>query len=102
MKLRQIVTEILKKYVAREAKRVCGSIAGMSRTRKDSRQGTVLRVIKREDGTFDLILNREGAEESIPMAGLESVLCRRFGFCQDEFVEILAELDEHGRAERSL
>ena len=31
----------------------------MSRTRKDSRQGTVIELIEREDGTFDLFLNRE-------------------------------------------
>jgi len=59
-------------------------------------------VIKRKDGTFDFILNRESAEKSIPMAGLEDVLCRRFGYCQDEFVAILAELDEYGKAERSM
>jgi hypothetical protein len=73
----------------------------MSRTRKDSRwQGTVIRVIKREDGTFDLILNRELAKESIPMAGLEDILCGRFGYCQDEFAAILSELDKNGTAER--
>ena len=73
----------------------------MSRTRKDSRwQGTVIRVIKREDGTFDLILNRELAKKSIPMDGLESVLCGRFGYCQDEFAAILSELDKNGNAER--
>ncbi len=73
----------------------------MSRTRKDSNwQGTVIRVIRREDGDFDLFLNRELAKESIPLTGLEAVLCGRFGYCQDEFSAILSELDKNGRVER--
>ena len=73
----------------------------MGRTRKDSRwQGTVIRVVKREDDTFDLILNRELSKEAIHRDGLEDILCVRFGYCQDEFAAILRELDENGRAER--
>ena len=72
----------------------------MSRTHKDSRQGTIIRVVKREDGTFDLFLNRELDQDSIPMDGLENILCRRFGYCQDEFDAILSELNQNGRAER--
>lgn len=73
----------------------------MSRTRKDSSsQGTVIRVVKREDGTFDLILNRELAQESIPLDGLEQVFCVQFGYCQDEYAAILSELNQNGRCER--
>jgi hypothetical protein len=60
-----------------------------------------MRLVKRDDGTFALTLNREAAEKPITMAGLENVLCGRFGYCQDEFAAILAELDETGYAERS-
>lgn len=74
----------------------------MSRTRKDSRQGTVtvIEVIKREDGTFDLFLNRRLDGERIHEDWLEDVLCVRFGYCADEFDAILLELNQNGRAER--
>ena len=71
----------------------------MSGTWKDSKQGTVIRVIKRDDGTFDLFLNRELHQGSIHKDGLESAL-GRFGYCQDEFDTILNELRQNGRAER--
>jgi hypothetical protein len=72
----------------------------MSRTHKDSRQGTVIRVVKREDGTFDLFLNRELNQQQIRADGLVDVLCVRFGYCQDEFDAIVSELNQYGRAER--
>jgi hypothetical protein len=72
----------------------------MSRTRKDSRQGTVIEVIKRADGTFDLFLNRRLDHERIRQDGLKDVLCVRFGYCADEFNAILLELNQSGRAER--
>jgi hypothetical protein len=72
----------------------------MSRTRKDSRQGTVIRVVKREDGTFDLFLNRELNQQRIHADGLVDVLCVRFGYCQDEFDAIMNDLNRNGRAER--
>jgi hypothetical protein len=73
----------------------------MSRTRKDSQQGTVIEVIKREDGTFDLFLNRRLDHERIHADGLVDVLCVRFGYCADEFDAILYELNKNGRAERN-
>jgi hypothetical protein len=73
----------------------------MSRTGKDSRQGTIIEVIKREDGTFDLFLNRRLDRERIHADGLVDVLCVRFGYCQDEFDAILYELNKNGRAERN-
>ena len=72
----------------------------MSRTRKDSRQGTVLEIVKREDGTFDLFLNRILDRQRIHEDGLVDVLCVRFGYCGGEFEAILGELAENGRAER--
>jgi hypothetical protein len=72
----------------------------MSRTRKDSRQGTVIEVIKREDGAFDLYLNRELGHEGIREDGLAHILCVRFGYCGDEFDAIVLELNQSGRAER--
>src|SRR5271155_940196 len=49
----------------------------MSRSRKDSRQGTVIELIKKENGTFDLVLNRELDREGIHTDGLMDVLCVR-------------------------
>ncbi len=72
----------------------------MSRTRKDLRQGTVIKVVKRKDGTFDLFLNRELNQQGIHEDGLVDVLCVRFGYCADEFDAILIELSQTGRAER--
>jgi hypothetical protein len=74
----------------------------MSRTRKDSRQGTVtvIEVKKREDDPFDLFLNRKLDHECIHEDGLVDVLCVRFGYCADEFDAILSELNQNGRAER--
>jgi len=73
----------------------------MSRTRKDSRQGTTIEVIKREDGTFDLFLNRRLDHGRIHEDGPMDVLCVRFGYCADEFDAILHELNENGRVERN-
>ena len=72
----------------------------MSRTRKNSRQGTIIEVIKRQDGTFDLFLNRELDHERIHEDGLGHVLCVRFGYCAAELDAILFELNQNGRAER--
>ena len=72
----------------------------MGRTREDSEQGTVIEIVKREDGTFDLFLNRSLDQGRIHEDGLMDVLCVRFGYCQDEFDEILDELIQDGRAER--
>jgi hypothetical protein len=72
----------------------------MGRTRKDSKQGTVIEVIRRKDGSFDLLLNRRLDHGSIHEDGLADVLCVRFGYCGDEFVAILRESKESGRAER--
>jgi hypothetical protein len=75
--------------------------ARISRTRKDSLQGTVFEIIKREDGTFDLYLNRELNHGRIHEDGLEEGVCVRFGYCLDEFDAFVSELNQNGRAERS-
>lgn len=74
----------------------------MSRTRKDTRyrKETVIEVIKRQDGTFDLFRNRELNHKGIQEEWLAEVLCRRFGYCGHDFDEILLELNKNGRAER--
>jgi hypothetical protein len=72
----------------------------LGRTKKDSKQGTVIEIIKREDGTFDLFLNRRLDHGRIHEDGLIDVLCVRFGYCGDEFQEILNELIQNGRTER--
>jgi hypothetical protein len=70
----------------------------VGRTRKDSRQNRVLEVVRRDDGTFDLFLNRSLDRSRIPEAGLNEQLCVRFGYCGKEYNEILVKLNETGRA----
>jgi hypothetical protein len=70
----------------------------MSRTRKYSGQATVVEVVKREDGTFDLYLNRSLDRERIDERWLPEELCVRFGYCGEEYDQILCELNQHGRA----
>ena len=69
----------------------------MSRTHKDSNQNRVLEVVKRDDGTFDLFLNRRLDRGRISDAGLPQELCVRFGFCGDEYDSILREVNETGK-----
>jgi hypothetical protein len=72
----------------------------VSRTQKDSKQtkNTVLEVVKKNDGTFDLFLNRELDHKNIPEAWLPEQLCVRFGFCGEEYDSILREVNQNGRA----
>jgi hypothetical protein len=72
----------------------------MSRSRKDSNQRTIIRIIRREDGTFDLFLNRNLDCERIHEDGLKDILCVRFGYCGEEFAGILNELAQIGQAVR--
>ena len=71
----------------------------MSRTRKDAPPAkTVLEVIKRDDGMFDLFLiqklDRNPVSEKLPL----DALCVRYGFCGEEYDSILREADQNGRA----
>jgi hypothetical protein len=70
----------------------------VSRTRKDAQKAsTALEVVKRDDGTFDLLLNRKLDRGRIPEAGLPQELCVRFGFCGEEYDSILREVNQNGR-----
>ena len=69
----------------------------MSRTRKDSQySNTVLEIVKTDDGTFDLFLNRKLDRSRIPATALPEELCGRFGFCGQEYDSILREIDQTG------
>ena len=56
----------------------------MGRPYKDSKQGTILRVVKREDGTFDLFLNRSLDRERLDERSMPDQLCVCFGYCGEE------------------
>ena len=75
----------------------------MSRTRKDSNQikNTVLEVVKKNDGTFDLFLNRQLDRNNIPETWLPEQLCLRFGFCGDEMANLFC-WDTSGGTARNL
>jgi hypothetical protein len=71
----------------------------MSRTNKDSKHRTnVLELIKRDDGTFDLFLNQRLHRSELPETSLPDELCVRFGFCGQEYVSIVSEINQKGRA----
>ena len=71
----------------------------MGRTYKDAKQNRVLEVVKRQDGTFDLFLNRRPDRGQIHPGGLPQELCVRFGYCGQEYNSILREVEETGRKE---
>ncbi|HEV2398589.1 MAG TPA: hypothetical protein VGS27_16715 [Candidatus Sulfotelmatobacter sp.] len=69
----------------------------MSRTRKDSKQtgNTVLEIVRRSNGTFDLFLNGRLDREGIEEEWLNQELCVRFGFCGEEYDSIIDELTKN-------
>jgi hypothetical protein len=71
----------------------------MSRTRKDSRRatGTVLEIVKTENGGFDIYLNRELRGHHDFEDSLTHYLCAGLGYCGDELEPILHELNLSGR-----
>jgi hypothetical protein len=71
----------------------------VSRTRKDSAKTTskVLEIIKRDDGTFDLLLNPKPDRSGITEEWLPEDLCVRFGFCGEEYDSIFCEVNQKGR-----
>jgi hypothetical protein len=71
----------------------------VSRTLKDSTRmtDTVLEVVKRDDGKFDLFLNRELDHGQVPESWLPEWLCVRFGFCGGEYDSILREVNISGK-----
>jgi len=66
----------------------------VSRTQKDSKQikNTVLEVVRKDDGSFDLFLNRKLDRDNIPETWLSAESCARFGFCGEEYDSILREV----------
>ena len=54
-------------------------------------------MVKRNDGTFDLFLNRALDRSRVPEAGLTEELCVRFGYCGEEYRTILREVNKSGR-----
>ena len=58
---------------------------------------TVLEVVKRDDGKFDLFLNRELDHGQVPESWLPEWLCVRFGFCGGEYDSILREVNISGK-----
>ncbi len=69
----------------------------MGRTHKDTKQNRVLEIVKRQDGTFDLFLNRGLYRGQVHPDGLPEQLCVRFGYCGKECDSILREVEETGR-----
>jgi hypothetical protein len=63
---------------------------------------TVIEVIKRTDGTFDLFRDRNLEREGIHEEWMVDVLCVRFGYCAEEYDTLLHELNQTGRVEFSL
>jgi hypothetical protein len=51
------------------------------------------------DGTFDLFLNSKLDRSNIPEQYLNDELCVRFGFCGEEYDEILGRVKQQGRVE---
>jgi hypothetical protein len=76
----------------------------VSRTRKDSGQisNTVLELVMKVEGSFDLFLNGKLDRTSIPKRWLNEELCVRFGFCGEEYDAIVLETTTKGRATRVL
>jgi hypothetical protein len=74
----------------------------LSRTRKDSARSktkhTILELVKRTDGNFDLFLNGMLDHGEIEEKWLPEDICVRFGFCGEEYDAILREANESGKA----
>jgi hypothetical protein len=70
----------------------------VSRTGKDANQNVSrsLEAVKRDDGTFDRLLNKLDRSR-IPEAWLPEELCVRFGFCGEEYDSILREVAQNGK-----
>jgi hypothetical protein len=71
----------------------------MSQTRKDSFKHAFhgLEIVKNQDGTFEFFLDRERMHSGMSLRSLEEELCVRFGYCGQEFVSILEEVERDGR-----
>jgi len=77
-----------------------------SDTLKDSngnkRSTTVLELVRRDDGDFDLFSNAELLRSRIQERWLPEEICVRYGFCGPEYDKILHEAKRVGRARIAL
>lgn len=71
----------------------------MSRTRKDSRGhfNTTIEIIKVGEDAYDLLLNHEVFRIDAPESALPDWLCVRYGFCGEEYEDILREIKLNGK-----
>jgi hypothetical protein len=71
----------------------------MGRTRKGSEQiaNTILELLKRPDGGFNIFLNGNLDRSGVQEKWLSEELCTRFGFCGEEYDSILSEVNRVGR-----
>ena len=74
----------------------------MSHTRKDSKQisNTVLELVAKTDGTFDILWDGKLDRVGISERWLGEELCVQFGLCGDEYDTIVVEAKTNGRASR--
>ena len=74
----------------------------MSDTRKDSAAhkttNSILELVKRTDGDFDLFLNGTLHRGKIEEKSLPEELCVRFGFCGEEYAAIMSEANGSGKS----
>jgi hypothetical protein len=74
----------------------------MGQTFKDSSgkrsRTTELKVVKREDGAFDLYWNGAVEDHSVPERWLQERLTARHGISGEELATMLHDLDESGEA----
>ena len=74
----------------------------MSRTRKDERHKKtvtiVLEVLKNHDGTYEVFSRGELVSSRVQERWLYEELCVGYGFCGDEYEDIIRQLNDSGRA----
>jgi len=59
---------------------------------------TVLELVKRADGNFDLFVDGTLHRGDIEERWLPEEVCVRFGFCGSEYDAMLLEVNESGRS----
>jgi hypothetical protein len=57
---------------------------------------SVVKVVQREDGQYDILTDNSLDREAVTLWGLEHEICVRFGFCGDELRIVLQDLSENG------
>jgi hypothetical protein len=76
----------------------------MDRTLKDSSRlqstPSVYEIVKRQDGTFDILQNGDVTNGSIPEQWLEDEMAK-YGICGTEYISARRQLNERGTAKLS-